>query len=69
MRIIWTIVIGFVAGVLAKFLTPGDRHQPQGFILTTALGIAGAFLMTYLKNSIRLEACRATYTQLVHRVL
>jgi uncharacterized membrane protein YeaQ/YmgE (transglycosylase-associated protein family) len=43
MWIIWTIVIGFVAGVLAKFLTPGDTHEPQGFILTTLLGIAGAF--------------------------
>ena len=38
MWIVWTIVIGFVAGVLAKFITPGDRHEPQGFILTTVLG-------------------------------
>ena len=44
MWILWTIVIGFVAGVLAKFLTPGDTHEPQGFILTTLLGIAGAFV-------------------------
>jgi uncharacterized membrane protein YeaQ/YmgE (transglycosylase-associated protein family) len=46
MWIVWTIVIGFVAGVLAKFITPGDRHEPQGFILTTVLGIAGAFVAT-----------------------
>jgi uncharacterized membrane protein YeaQ/YmgE (transglycosylase-associated protein family) len=52
MWIIWTIVIGFVAGVLAKFLTPGDQHEPQGFILTTALGIAGAFVMTFLGQSL-----------------
>jgi len=48
MWILWTIVTGFVAGALAKFITPGDTHEPQGFILTTLLGIAGAFVMTYL---------------------
>ena len=52
MWIFWTIVIGFVAGVLAKFLTPGDTHEPQGFILTTLLGIAGAFVMTYLGQAL-----------------
>jgi len=52
MWILWTIVIGFVAGVLAKFLTPGDTHEPQGFILTTLLGIAGAFVMTYLGQAL-----------------
>ena len=48
----WTIVIGFIAGVLAKFVTFGDRHEPQGFILTTALGIAGAFVATYLGQAL-----------------
>ena len=52
MWIIWTIVIGFIAGVLAKFITPGDTHEPQGFILTTLLGIAGAFVMTYLGQAL-----------------
>jgi uncharacterized membrane protein YeaQ/YmgE (transglycosylase-associated protein family) len=47
MSIIWTIVIGFVAGLLAKFITPGD-NEPKGFIITTLLGIAGAFVATYL---------------------
>jgi hypothetical protein len=41
-----------VAGVLAKLITPGDRHEPQGFILTTLLGIAGAFVMTYLGQAV-----------------
>jgi uncharacterized membrane protein YeaQ/YmgE (transglycosylase-associated protein family) len=40
MSIIWTIIIGFVAGVIAKFITPGD-NEPSGFILTTILGIVG----------------------------
>ena len=52
MWILWTIVIGFIAGVLAKFVTPGDTHEPQGFILTTLLGIAGAFVMTYLGQAL-----------------
>ena len=47
MSIIWTIVIGFVAGVIAKFLHPGS-NEPSGFIATTLLGIAGAFVATYL---------------------
>jgi len=52
MWILWTIVIGFVAGVLAKFVTPGDQHEPQGFMLTTLLGIAGAFVMTFLGQGV-----------------
>jgi len=51
MGIIWTIVIGFVAGVIAKFLTPGD-NEPSGFILTTILGVVGAFLASYLGQSL-----------------
>ena len=47
MGIIWTIIIGFIAGVIAKFVMPGD-NEPTGFILTTILGIVGAFVATYL---------------------
>ena len=47
MNILWTIIIGFVAGVIAKFIHPGP-NEPQGFIVTTLLGIAGAFVATYL---------------------
>lgn len=47
MGILWTIIIGFVAGVIAKFITPGP-NEPQGFILTTILGIVGAVVATYL---------------------
>jgi len=45
--ILWTIIIGFVAGVIAKFITPGS-NEPSGFILTTILGIIGAFVATWL---------------------
>jgi uncharacterized membrane protein YeaQ/YmgE (transglycosylase-associated protein family) len=51
MGILWTIIIGFVAGVIAKFLHPG-KNEPSGFILTTLLGIAGAFVATYLGQAI-----------------
>ena len=51
MHIIWTIIIGFIAGVIAKFVTPG-KNEPSGFILTTILGIVGAFLATYLGQAI-----------------
>jgi uncharacterized membrane protein YeaQ/YmgE (transglycosylase-associated protein family) len=45
--IIWIIVIGFVAGMVARWLSRGP-NTPTGFILTTVLGIAGAFLATFL---------------------
>jgi uncharacterized membrane protein YeaQ/YmgE (transglycosylase-associated protein family) len=52
MSFLWAIIIGFIAGVLAKFLMPGDKHEPSGFILTTLLGIVGAFLATYLGQAL-----------------
>lgn len=51
MGVIWTIIIGFVAGVIAKFVMPGD-NEPSGFILTTILGIVGAFVATYLGQAL-----------------
>lgn len=51
MSIIWTIIIGFVAGVIAKLITPG-RNEPSGFILTTLLGIGGAFVATWLGQAV-----------------
>jgi uncharacterized membrane protein YeaQ/YmgE (transglycosylase-associated protein family) len=49
--IIWVIVVGFVAGIIARVLSPGPNN-PSGFMLTTALGIAGAFLATYVGQTI-----------------
>jgi uncharacterized membrane protein YeaQ/YmgE (transglycosylase-associated protein family) len=48
--ILLIILVGFVAGVIAKFLSPGPT--PSGFILTTALGVAGAFFATFIGQSI-----------------
>ena len=51
MGILWTIIIGFVAGVVAKLIMPGN-NEPSGFILTTILGIVGAFLATYIGQAL-----------------
>jgi uncharacterized membrane protein YeaQ/YmgE (transglycosylase-associated protein family) len=51
MGILWTIIIGFVAGVIAKFIMPGD-NEPTGFILTAILGIVGAFVATFLGQAL-----------------
>ena len=51
MGIIWTIFIGFVAGVIAKFIMPGS-NEPSGFVLTTILGIVGAFVASYLGHAL-----------------
>jgi len=46
MEIIGTILVGLIAGIIAKFLLPG--RDPGGCIITILLGIAGAFVATYL---------------------
>ena len=51
MGVIWTIIIGFIAGVIAKFIMPG-RNEPSGFVLTAILGIIGAFVASYLGRAL-----------------
>ena len=51
MSILWTIIIGFAAGGIAKFIMPGP-NEPSGFILTTILGIVGAFVATFLGQAL-----------------
>jgi len=51
MDILWIVLIGFVAGVIAKLIHPGP-NEPSGFVLTTVLGIAGAFVATYLGQTL-----------------
>jgi uncharacterized membrane protein YeaQ/YmgE (transglycosylase-associated protein family) len=50
MGIIWTIIIGLLAGIVAKLLMPG--RDPGGFIITTILGIIGAVVATYLGQAL-----------------
>ena len=50
MHLLWTILIGLVVGLLARFLMPGD--DKMGIILTAALGIAGSLLATYAGHAL-----------------
>ena len=52
MSVLWTIIIGFIVGVIAKFILPGDKFEPKGFVLTTILGVVGAFVATYLGQTV-----------------
>ena len=49
-HILWTILIGFVVGLLAKMITPG--RDPSGFFITAALGIAGSLIATYVGRAL-----------------
>lgn len=51
MGLIWTVIIGLIVGVLARFLLPGKENFPAGalgVLLTAVLGIAGAFVGTFV---------------------
>jgi uncharacterized membrane protein YeaQ/YmgE (transglycosylase-associated protein family) len=49
--LLWIIFVGFVAGIIARMLSPGPNN-PSGFILTVVLGIAGSFLATFIGQTI-----------------
>ena len=50
MDLLWTVLIGFLAGAIAKWITPGPG--PGGFLVTVGLGILGAFVGTFLGQKI-----------------
>jgi len=50
MSLIWTLIVGLVAGALAKLIMPGK--DPGGIVITIALGVAGSFLATFLGQSV-----------------
>ena len=50
MGIIWTIVIGLVVGIVAKFLMPG--RDPGGFVVTALIGIVGSVIATFLGQTL-----------------
>jgi uncharacterized membrane protein YeaQ/YmgE (transglycosylase-associated protein family) len=49
--ILWIIIVGLVAGFIARMLAPGPNN-PTGFILTCVLGIAGSFLATWIGQAL-----------------
>jgi len=48
--VLWIVVIGFVAGIIARLIMPGP-NTPKGFVVTTILGVAGAFLATIVGDA------------------
>ena len=54
MSIIWAVIIGFIVGIVAKFLMPG--RDPGGFIVTALLGIVGAVVATFLGQAMGIYA-------------
>ena len=58
MHIIWTIVVGFLVGVVAKFIHPGK--ESMGFIMTTILGVGGSFLATFIGQALGLYQAGST---------
>src|SRR4051794_41892071 len=48
---LYTLIVGLVAGILARLISPGP-NKPTGFILTVVLGIAGAFVATFIGQAI-----------------
>ena len=48
---LWILFVGLVAGILARLISPGP-NKPGGFILTIVLGIAGAFLATFIGQTV-----------------
>ena len=48
---LWIILIGFVAGIVARLLSSAP-NKPTGFLLTTLLGIAGAFVATFVGQAV-----------------
>ena len=53
LHLLWVVIIGFVAGLIARFLSPAPNN-PQGFILTSILGIIGAVVATYLGQALHI---------------
>ena len=68
-NIIWIIVIGFLAGIVARMLSPG-ANDPKGFIVTTLLGIGGAFVATFIGATVGALLVLFIWNRLmVHRVI
>jgi len=53
MQIVWAIIVGAIAGFIARWISPSPNN-PQGFILTTVLGIVGSVVATFLGRAIHL---------------
>lgn len=64
-NLIWWIVVGFFAGVLAKAFLPGEHREPQGCIPTILLGITGSLVMGFLMDLLRIQGTGGTIASIV----
>jgi len=53
LHLIWVVIIGAIAGFIAKWISPSPNN-PEGFILTTILGIVGSVVASYLGQALHL---------------
>ena len=54
MQVVWAIIVGAIAGFIARWISPSPNN-PQGFVLTTVLGIVGSVVATFLGRAIHLH--------------
>lgn len=56
MGLLLTLLIGLLAGFVAKLIMPGSRNEPKGFVMTMVLGVIGAVTATFLGRALGLYA-------------
>jgi uncharacterized membrane protein YeaQ/YmgE (transglycosylase-associated protein family) len=60
MHLMWWIIVGLVAGILAKALVPGTKKEPQGCLYTILLGIGGSVLTGFVLHNVLNERTSGT---------
>lgn len=65
MNLIWWIIVGFVAGILAKALMPGESKEPKGCLFTILLGVAGAVIVGFIMDLIGYRGVGGTLPTIV----
>lgn len=54
-HLVWYLIVGAIAGALAKMVMPGDKFEPKGCLMTTLLGCAGAMIVGFVMHNILRE--------------
>lgn len=52
MEFVWFLVVGLIAGIIAKAVMPGSSNEPSGWLLTILLGIAGAYVGGFIGRAL-----------------
>lgn len=61
MNLIWYVIVGLIAGVLAKAIMPGNRSEPSGCFMTMALGIVGSLLTGFVVHRVLHETTKGGF--------